>query len=200
MPGFVKVELEDNFELVMLGEIEPLDLIGVQSLEANPTPSQKAVLQMFGRWDMIKANFKLIWSTLMMHEERAKGMQSSIKAQLQEAIDRLNDIRVKARLLSAKIGRTPKADDEGDTMLWEALSKLAHEFKIVKQGIKALPSTFKDTREKSVKCAAGLLRMDSNMTKMYTHYKGHLGTSNERLVDVEQSYASVCAGSTSSKR
>jgi hypothetical protein len=122
MPGFLDVD--SSYEVVTLGEMNPLDLTGVHPEDGTTMTSQGAVLQMFDGWDMIKGNFDLIWSTMMTQEERAKSEQSRIRAQLQESIDYLNDIGAKARLLSAKLGCNPKSEADGDTLIWETLSSL----------------------------------------------------------------------------
>jgi hypothetical protein len=44
---------------------------------------------------------------MMTHNEKVKGEQAGMRAQLQEAIVYLNNIGAKARLLSAKIGQNP---------------------------------------------------------------------------------------------
>jgi hypothetical protein len=46
-------------------------------------------------------------------------------------MDWVNDVGVKARLLSAKLSRNPKAELEGDTTLWEALGGVDNEVKSV---------------------------------------------------------------------
>jgi hypothetical protein len=192
MSGFV--EAIHTFEMVALGRIQPLDLSGLQSIGGIPTPSQRAVRQMFEGWDTIKDNFELMWSTMMSQEEKTKNDQISIKAQLQEAIDYLNDIGAKARLLSAKIGRNPKAEADGDTTLWEALSELANESHLVKLSIQDPPKTMNSANEKLSKHEVDIRKMDQNMNRMYTHYKGYLGSNNARLADVERQVAAARDG------
>jgi hypothetical protein len=195
MPGFV--EAIHTFEMVALGRIQPLDLSGLQSIGGIPTPSQCAVRQMFEGWDTIKDNFELMWSTMMSQEEKTKNDQISITAQLQEAIDYLNDIGAKARLLSAKIGRNPKAEADGATTLWEALSELANESHLVKLSIQDLPKTMNSANEKLSKHEVEIRKMDQNMNRMYTHYKGYMGSNNARLTDVERQVAGARDGPSS---
>jgi hypothetical protein len=116
MPGFIEQTV--TYKMETLGHMNPLDLSGLLPVGSAPTPSQKAVRQMFEGWEVIKDNFVLIWTRITMDDEQSKGELSGLRAQLQESIDYLNDIGAKARLLSAKIGRNPKADSEGDVTLW----------------------------------------------------------------------------------
>jgi hypothetical protein len=189
MPGFVDATY--TYEIFTFGHIELLDLSGLQSIGGKPTPSQRAVCQMFDGWDMIKENFELIWLTMMAHEEKTKNDQSGIRAQLQESIDYLNGIGAKARLLSAKIGRYPKAEADGDPMLWEALSELSNEFKMIKTAVESRANYAKETKDQLEKQGIEIRKMDQNMTKMYTHYKGHLGSSNMRLIEVERQLSTL---------
>jgi hypothetical protein len=172
--------------MVMPGEILPLDLTGLQPVDERPTPSQKAVRQTFEGWDQIKHNFEVIWSKVTAHEERVKGDHVAIRDQLSESMNYLNDIGAKARLLSAKLGRNPKAIVDGDTTVREALSELGNEFKEVKHATDGLPSMIQATSTKTDQQATVIQRLDVNMNKMYTHYKGYLVASNTRLAGVEK--------------
>ena len=45
----------------------------------------------------------------------------------------MNDVRAKTRLLSANIGENPsRAEEEGKSTLWQAISELSNNFKGVK--------------------------------------------------------------------
>jgi hypothetical protein len=189
MPGFV--EATYTYEQITLGRIEPLDLSGLASIGGAPTPSQKAVRQMFQGWDVIKENFELIWSTMMNQDEKNKDDQSGTKAQLQEAIDYVNDIGAKARLLSAKLGRNPKAEAEGDTTIWEVENELGNEVTIAQASLSGIENSMSDANVKLTKHGVKILKMTQNMNRMYSHYKVHLGTNNARLINVERQVSAL---------
>jgi hypothetical protein len=189
MPGFS--DPVDFYKMEYLGHIDPLDLRGLLPISGAPTPSQKAVRQMFEGWDVIKENFEVIWAKLTTEGDQSQAGIASVKAQLQEAIDYLNDIGAKARLLSAKIGRNPRAVTEGDTTLWEAFSELAVELKSIKLTVGNADGVEKETVAKLEKHDSVIDRLDTNMNKLYNHYKGHLVTNNERMVGVEKGVSTL---------
>jgi hypothetical protein len=117
--------------MARLAQINPLDLTGLPPIDGTPTTSHRVVRQMFEGWNTIKGNFDLIWIMMRTHEERAKGDQTGVRAHLQEYIDYINHVGAKARLLSTKIGRNPRAEADGDATLWETLGELNHEFQII---------------------------------------------------------------------
>jgi hypothetical protein len=184
MPGFVEQIV--TYKMETLGEMAPLDLSDLPPISGAPSTSQKAVRQMFEGWDVIKDNFILIWSRISTDDEQAKGEMSGLRAQLQESIDYLNDIGAKARLLSAKIGRNPKAEAEGDTTIWEALSELSHDLKHVKTVTSGFTEGIRTITEHSQKQDVETKRMGENMSKLYSHYKNNLGTANNRMIAVER--------------
>jgi chromosome segregation ATPase len=102
-----------------------------------------------------------------------------------------DDVGAKSRLLSAKLGTNPKADEEGDPTIREAMSELDSEFRTIKLAIKNLPQAMKETQNILDKYGIDVQRMDTNMTKMYKHYKSHLHSSNSRMVNLEQSVSNL---------
>jgi hypothetical protein len=130
MPGFRDPII--TYKMEAPGQLDLLDLSGLLPINGAPTPSQKAVRQIFEGWDVIKENLDVIWSKVATQDDQAKGDMAGIRAQLQEAIYYLNDIGAKSRLLSAKLGRNPQAEAEGDSTVWQALSKLYRNFKAFK--------------------------------------------------------------------
>jgi hypothetical protein len=70
--------------------------------------------------------------------------------------------------------------------VWASLSELNGEFKAIKSGLAKVMSFKQETNDRMEKQDTVLGRLDSNMNKMYTHYKGHLGSSNERMIGVEK--------------
>jgi hypothetical protein len=183
-PGFWKYE--ETFEFVQLNPLDPLDISGLLPTEGPPSPSHKAVLQMIEGWELIKQNFDLLWATLQAQDKKGKHDQAGLRAQLQESMDDMNDVGVKACLLSAKLGRNPKAELEGDTTLWEALGEVDNKVKSIGQSIDTLPQAMKETYDTLRQHGLDILRLTTNTTKMYTHYKSHLGINNARLVDIER--------------
>jgi hypothetical protein len=126
-----------------------------------------------------------------MDNEQFKGELSGLRAQLQESIDYLNDVGAKARLLSAKLGRNPKADSEGDTTLWEALSEVNHDLKSMKKVTDRVSEGVQSTKDQSSRLNAEVQKMGANMNKLYNHYKGNLGTSNARMIGLERQVSAL---------
>jgi hypothetical protein len=62
---------------------------------------------------------------------------------MQEFGTYVNDIGAKSRLLSAKIGTNPRAVAEGESTLWEAMSELHTQLKILGQAANGLPKELK---------------------------------------------------------
>jgi hypothetical protein len=125
---------------------------------------------------------------MMTLEERAKGERLGIRAQLTEFVVYLNDVGAKSRLLSAKLGTNPKADEEGDPTIWEAMAELDSEFRIIKLIVKNLPQAMKETQNILDKYGIEVQTMDTNM---YKHYKSHLHSSNSRMVNLEQTVSNL---------
>jgi hypothetical protein len=113
------------------------------------------------------------------------------RAQLQEVTDYLNDIGTNARLLSEKLGQTPHAEAEGDTTVWQALSELYSDFKTLKLATESDSGSKKEIFAKLEKQDIILQRLDTNMNKFYIHYKGHLVSSNKRMIDVEREVSTL---------
>jgi hypothetical protein len=116
---------------------------------------------------------------------------AGIRAQLQEAIYYFNDIGAKSRLLSAKLGRNPQAEAEGDTTVLQALSELYSDFKAFKAATEGDSGSKRGMLAKLGKQDTILQRLDTDMNKLYIHYKGHLVTSNERMIEVEMKVSTL---------
>jgi hypothetical protein len=96
----------------------------------------------------------------------------------------MNDVGANARLLSAKIGRNPSAEADEDATLWETLGELNHEFQIIQRANDSFLLVLKESN-KHMKKRRDINQMDLNITKMYNHYKDHLGWSKLRMIEVE---------------
>jgi hypothetical protein len=149
---------------------------------------------MFEGWEVIKDNFVLIWTRITTDDEQSNGELFGLQAQLQESIDYLNDIGAKARLLSAKIGRNPKADSEGDATLWEALSEVCIDVKAVHKAMDGFESGNRSMKEQAQRLDADVKKMGVNLNKLYAHYKGNLGANNNRMLALEQQVAGLATG------
>jgi hypothetical protein len=105
---------------------------------------------------------------------------------MQEVGTYVNDIGAKSRLLSTKIGTNPRAVAEGESTLWEAMSELHTELKILGQASNGLPKELKGAMNDLERQKVDYQQLDANMTKMYKHYKGHLTSSNSRMISLKQ--------------
>jgi hypothetical protein len=90
-------------------------------------------------------------------------------------------------LLSGKIGTNPRAVAEGESTLWEAMSELHTELKILGQAANGLPKELKGVMNDLERQNVDFQWLDTNMTKMYKHYKWYLTSSNARMISLEQS-------------
>jgi hypothetical protein len=183
MPGFW--DHEDAFKMVKPEQMDALDLTGLFPLEGAPSPNQKAVLQMVEGWERIKSNFEVLWNTVKAYEDTGRNDESGMRSQIQEAMNYINDVGAKARLLSAKTGRNPRTDSDGEPTLWEVMGELGYEIKSVRRATDPLPQAIKEVHANHLKQVIDLQRTTENMTKMYSHYKGYLGTKNSRMTEVE---------------
>jgi hypothetical protein len=66
------------------------------------------------------------------------------------------------------------------------LSELSNEFKTIKTSVESWANYAKETKAQLEKHGIEIRKMDRHMTKMYTHCKGHLGSSNMRSIEVER--------------
>jgi hypothetical protein len=183
MPGFW--DHEDAFKMVKPEQMDALDLTGLFPLEGAPSPNQKAVLQMVEGWERIKSNFEVLWNTVKAYEDKGRNDESGMRSQIQEAMNYINDVGAKARLLSAKIGRNPRTDSDGESTLWEVMPELGYEIKSVRRATDPLPQAIKEAHANHLKQVIDLRCTTENMTKMYSHGKGYLGTNNSRMAEVE---------------
>jgi hypothetical protein len=184
------LEQEIKEEPVLLGPLMSLDLTRLQPIK-DSSPSQTAVRSMFAGWEVIKKNFESLSKTMLARESRSQGDRAEARVQLREFETYLNDIGAKTRLLSAKIGHNPRGDsDTGneESTIWGAISDLHSGLRLLDKATKNLPSP-----DSLIGALAALDqhklegdRLSTNMTKMYKHYKGHLTSSNARLVSLEK--------------
>jgi hypothetical protein len=195
-PRKVRVKLdmksEDGRQPIQLGPINSLDLTRLTTLKNDVmTPSQAGVREMFRGWEAIKNNFQVVGDTLISQEERFAIDRFEPITAMQELGVYVNDIGAKSRLLSAKIGRNPRAAAEGESTLWEAMSELHTELKHLEQTTHSLPKSIREVMEALDKQKGEFQRLDSNMTRMYNHYKGHLTSSNSRIISLETAASDV---------
>jgi hypothetical protein len=189
-PQKVRVKLDmktkDVRQPIQLGPINSLDLTCLPTIKHDVmTPSQAGVLEMFRGWEVIKNNFQVLGDTLLSQEEHSATKRFESRAVMQKFGTYLNDIGAKSRLLSAKIGQNPRVLTEGDSTLWEAMSELHTELKILELTTIDLPNDVKEMMHVVENKKMEFQRLDNNMTKMYTHYKGHLTSSNARMISLE---------------
>ncbi len=175
-------EPEEELEDVQLDAIPQLDLTGLTPVKGEPSASQKAVRQIFESWSDVRTNFQILSHSLGTMSDRTKGDRVGVRMQLQEFELYLNDLGTKSRLLSAKIGENPSSVEHGESSVWEAIGELNSEFKLLKTTLEAIAKKM-DSELKTLKLCNNSQtdewqRVHTNMTKMYKHYKGHLGTSN----------------------
>jgi hypothetical protein len=175
--------------------LDPLVSLDLTRLPANNdmTPSQAAVRSMFAGWESIKKNFEALGQAMLASDDRTQEDRVEIRSQLHELETYLNDIGSKTRLLSAKIGQNPRQDSESgkggeQSALWEAIADLHEGLELHGEAIMKLPSP--DAVVEAIRTLAKHKvdgdRLNVNMTKMYKHCKGCLGTSNARFIALEK--------------
>jgi hypothetical protein len=190
-PRKVRVKLDLKNEVVrqdiLLASITSLDLTRLVSIKHDViTPSQAGVREMFRNWETIKNNFQVIGDALTFQDDQRNTERMESFGAMQDFGVYLNDIGAKTRLLSAKIGQNPRGAAEGESTLWEAMSEMHTELKHLEHATKEFPKGMKTVMEVLEKEKASGERLNANMTKMYKHYKGHLTSSNLRMVSLEQ--------------
>jgi hypothetical protein len=120
-------------ELMSLEHVTPLDLKYIPSSGVDQSEVQLTLRQMFVGWKVISSNF-----LALSHWTADKDVDAGVvRAQLQNLSTYMNDVGVKTRLLSAKIGHNPRAEEEGEPTLWTVLAELNTDFKTMKLALEA---------------------------------------------------------------
>jgi hypothetical protein len=174
---------EHNGPEKLLEYVIPLDLKDIPVDEGDESQVQKTIRQMFIGWQVLTRNFSALNLWTKDQEEEASG----VRTHLQELVTYLNDVGAKTRLLSAKIGQNPRAAEEGEPTLWEALAELNAEFKAMKLAVEKLPQGLKEVWDTLDKHGSGMRKMESNMTAMCSHCKNCLSCANKRMTALEKS-------------
>jgi hypothetical protein len=114
----------------------------------------------------------------------------AVHAQLEELTDCMNEVGAKIHLLHAKIGRDPRAEEEGDPTLWTALAELNSGLKMMELTLEKVPLSLKQVQETLTVHQIGMGKMEVNMTATCKRCKRHLVSSNLRFVSMEKASSS----------
>ena len=163
-----------------LGYVDPLET--KDSSPSDQSEVQSAIRGMLDGWKVISSNFLALndWTN-------DKDVDTAVVCgQLEKLTDYMNEVGAKTRLLHAKIGHNPRADEEGEPTLWTVLAELKTDINTMALALQKIPPTIKEAREILAEHKLGMNHMQANMTAMYNHYKKHLVTSNQRLISLEK--------------